>query len=398
MTKKVYFVAGEASGDNHGAALMRALRARSPEMQLIGRGGPRMRAVAGQPLRDWIEDAAVLGLWEVIKHYAFFRREFAKTIAEIDNANPDAIVLIDYPGFNLRLARSLRARFSSLKIIYYISPQVWAWNRRRIEQMAKWLDLMLCIFPFEPALYEAVGLRAVFVGHPMTSIFAGEEERLHCARSEVIPAGSSMLTTNAHRQRDRNLVALFPGSREREIRKIFPIMREAALELARRHADLHFAVAAVSEPLAAAIRDELHGKPGTEKFSIRIGQARALMQMAETGMVASGTATLEAALWRLPFVLVYRVAWMTYLAARLVIKVRYLGMPNVLADRQIVPEFIQHRARPVEIASAIEQLLEDGPGRARMLADFALVTGRLGQHDASENAADAIIAELRRPE
>src|SRR5213592_463111 len=166
----VYFVAGERSGDNHGAALLKALRARAPEMRFVGRGGPKMRAVAGGKFRDWIDYTAVVGLWEVIRRYPFFRKQFQTTISEIDAARPSAVVLIDYPGFNLRLARALRAKFPELKIIYYISPQVWAWNRRRVSQMAQSIDLMLCIFPFEPELYEASCLRAIFVGHPMMSV------------------------------------------------------------------------------------------------------------------------------------------------------------------------------------------------------------------------------------
>src|SRR5947207_12760327 len=170
----IYFVAGECSGDVHGAALLKALRARVPEMRFAGRGGPKMRALAGGKFRDWIDDTAVVGLWEVIRRYPFFRKQFQGTISEIDAARPNAVVLIDYPGFNLRLARALHAKFSELKIIYYISPQVWAWNRRRVAQMAKSIDLMLCIFPFEPELYQESGLRAIFVGHPMTSVIPSE--------------------------------------------------------------------------------------------------------------------------------------------------------------------------------------------------------------------------------
>jgi len=133
----VYFVAGERSGDNHGAALLKALRARAPEMRFVGRGGPKMRALADGKFRDWIDDTAVVGLWEVIRRYPFFRKQFHATISEIEAARPSAVVLIDYPGFNLRLARALRAKFPELKIIYYISPQVWAWNRRRVSQMAQ---------------------------------------------------------------------------------------------------------------------------------------------------------------------------------------------------------------------------------------------------------------------
>ena len=373
----VYFVAGECSGDDHGAALLKALRARVPGMRFAGRGGPKMRALAGGKFRDWIDDTAVVGLWEVIRRYPFFRKQFQATISEIEAVKPRAVVLIDYPGFNLRLAHALHMKFPELTIIYYISPQVWAWNRRRVSQMAQSIDLMLCIFPFEPELYKASGLRAIFVGHPMTS---------------VIPSG------NAAPPRDDKLVGLFPGSREREVKKIFPIMRQAALELSQQDHDLRFVVSAASEPLAELIRADLYGKHATRKFSIVTGDARAVMGRVNVGMVASGTATLEAALSELPFVLIYRVAWLTYLAARLVVKVKYLGMPNVLANREIVPEFIQHKAQPRAIAAAMARLRTDKTERKRMLTDFACVAQKLGRGEASVNAAEAIVTELRYAE
>src|SRR5438477_11843081 len=402
----IYFVAGERSADNHGAALLKALRARSPQMQFLGRGGPQMRTIAGGKFRDWIHDTAVVGLWEVIRRYPFFRKQFQATISEIDAARPSAVVLIDYPGFNLRLARALRGKFSELKIIYYISTQVWAWNRRRVSQMARLIDLMLCIFPFESELYEESALRAIFVGHPMISDFPAQPsvmaiENSAPARSDesrdeiltVTPRDSSATLPCA---RDDNLIGLFPGSREREIKKIFPVMREAAVELGHENPDLRFAVSAASEPLAELIRADLYGKHATGKFFIVKGEARSLMAKVNVGMVASGTATLEAVLSQLPFVLIYRVAWLTYLAARLVVKIKYLGMPNVLANREIVPEFIQHKAQPPAIAAAVARLLTDKSERARMLADFAGLAQKLGRGDASENAADAIITELRR--
>jgi lipid-A-disaccharide synthase len=397
----VYFVAGERSGDNHGAALLKALRTRAPKMQFVGRGGPKMRAVAGGKFRDWIDYTAVVGLWEVIRRYPFFRKQFEATISEIDAARPSAVVLIDYPGFNLRLARVLHAKFPELKIIYYISPQVWAWNRRRVSQMAQSIDLMLCIFPFEPELYEASGLRAIFVGHPMMSVIPSENAspaRTEGSRGEISKPTSTGLIAASRTgvsARDENLVGLFPGSREREVKKIFPVMRKAAVELSHQDHDLRFVVSAASEPLGELIRANLYGKHATGKFSIVTGDARSVMAHVNVGMVASGTATLEAALLQLPFLLIYRVAWLTYLAARLVVKVKYLGMPNVLANREIVPEFIQHKAQPRAIAAAVARLLTDKTERGRMLADFANVAQKLGRGEASANAAEAIVTELR---
>jgi lipid-A-disaccharide synthase len=384
----IYFVVGEASADNHGAALMRALKALDADLRFAGRGGPRMKAVAGPGFADWIERAGVLGLWEVIKHYGYFRKQFRETLDEIARIKPDAVVLIDYPGFNLRLARALRRQGSARKLIYYISPQVWAWNRGRIKKMARWLDLMLCIFPFEADLYNKSGLRTVFVGHPMIE---------------------SLCAQKIEAQREPNLIGLFPGSRCREVRKIFPVMIEMARDLRKQDPSLHFEVAAASDDLANELQFMWHqylsrrsiaeAAPADEVQSalqIRTGETTALMQRAIAGVVTSGSATLEAAYFRLPFVLIYKVAWMTYLPARLVIKVNYLGMPNVLANKGVVPEFIQHRARPLLLAGAVRQLLHEPASRSAMISEFDAVIGRLGGTGASERAAKAILNEIAR--
>jgi lipid-A-disaccharide synthase len=157
----IYFVAGEVSADNHGAALMRCLRTVDGKLQFVGRGGPQMQEIAGERFKNWIGEAAVLGLWEVLRKYGYFREQFHETLREIRATKPDAVVLIDYPGFNLHLARALRRQAPQQKIIYYISPQVWAWDRGRIKRMAHFIDLVLCIFPFEVEPYNQAGLRAL---------------------------------------------------------------------------------------------------------------------------------------------------------------------------------------------------------------------------------------------
>ena len=225
----IYFVAGEVSADNHGAALMRSLRELDGELKFVGRGGPQMQEIAGEQFKNWIGEAAVLGLWEVLRKYGYFREQFHETLREIRESKPDAVVVIDYPGFNLRLARALRRQAPRQKIIYYISPQVWAWNRGRIKRMAHFIDLVLCIFPFEVDSYHQAGLHALFVGHPMI-------ERLQGRKIDT--------------QRDPNLIGLFPGSRSREVRKIFPVMLETARELRKHNRNLRFEVAAASEQLA----------------------------------------------------------------------------------------------------------------------------------------------------
>ena len=371
---RLYFVAGEASGDNHGAALMHALRRLQPEIELLGRGGPRMKRIAGEKFRDWSDEAGVVGLWEVVKHYGYFSREFRKTLREIATAKPDAVVLIDYPGFNLRLARALHEGSLGRKVIYYISPQVWAWNRARIPKMARWLDLMLCIFPFEADLYRQSGLRAIFVGHPMIENL--EAKRLNATR-------------------EPNLVGIFPGSREREVRKLMPILIQVMRELRARRKDLRFEIAAASEALAPTIRAEMEEAGNSlDEVDLVVDAAAGTMQRSAVGVIASGTATLEAAFFRLPFVLVYKVAWLTYLAARLLVQVKHLGMPNVLAGREIIPEFIQKKAEPVKIAGAVIRLLDEPGRRAQMNADFDSVMAKLGKGGANETAARAIFSAI----
>jgi len=364
---------------------MRALRKADVDLRFAGRGGPQMKAVAGDNFQNWIDKSGVLGLWEVIKHYGYFRKQFHETLHEIGASKPNAVVLIDYPGFNLRLARALRKRLQSQKIIYYISPQVWAWNRSRIKKMAHWLDLMLCIFPFEAELYNQSGLRTIFVGHPMI-------ERLR-DRQPSVAAATYGSAGKIDIQRDSNLVGLFPGSRGREVRKIFPILVQTARELRRSKPDLHFEVAAASDELAQEM-EKMLGSQDRHLFGIKVGQTAEIMQGAVAGIVASGSATLEAAYFRMPFALIYKVAWPTYLAGRLLVKVKYLGMPNVLADKQVVPEFIQHRAKSPDLAKTILRLLDDPMKREQMISEFDKIAAQLGESGASERAAKAILSEI----
>ena len=375
MKLSLYFVAGEVSGDTHGAALLQALRARQPGLEFHGRGGPRMRAVAGEGLEDWTEEAAVVGLWEVLKKYGYFRRQFDRVLAEIERLSPAAVVLIDYPGFNLRLAAALRKRYRRpLKLIYYISPQVWAWNRGRIPRMAKLLDLMLCIFPFEPPLYGPAGLRSVFVGHPLVDALAAEPPQV----------------------REAELVGLFPGSRQREVRKIFPVMLEAARRMQRERPGLRFATAAPSMRVARML-EEMRSATGwtAAELPAGVGDSRRLMARAAAGMVASGTATVEAASLGMPLVIVYKVAPLTYWVGRAVVRVPFLGMVNLLAEREIAREFLQGAARPGAIAEATARLLEEGSAaRTQQTSDLRMVVERLGGGGAAERAAEAILAEL----
>ena len=366
-----YLIAGEASGDSRGAEVMASLSAlalaRGESVEFHGAGGPEMRALA-PAIEDWSGEA-VVGLWDVLKKYPYFRRKFAAMVREISTLKPDAVILIDYPGFNLRMAKALKRFDPTLRVIYYISPQVWAWHRGRIPQMARTIDLMLCIFPFEKALYEKSGLKTVFVGHPLLDSLA--------AKRGALP-------------REETLVGLFPGSRKKEVSRIFPVMLETAKAMRKARPDLRFEAAAASETLAATMRTMAMGSPVT----VRLGGSQELMNEAVVGMVTSGTATLEATFFELPFVLVYRVAPLTWTVGKRLVRVPFLGIANILAGREIIREFLQDAAEPAPLADELLSMLNNPEKREAQQAEFRQVIAGLGSGGASVRAAEAILAEI----
>ena len=373
---KVYLVAGEASGDARGAELMRALRERSPSLEFCGAGGHEMRALAGGNFLDWA-DEAVVGLWDVLKKYGYFKAQFDRMLAEIERLAPTAVIFIDYPGFNLRLANAVKQRLPSVRTIYYISPQVWAWHRSRISKMARFLDLMLCIFPFEQPLYEASGLHTVFVGHPLL-------DSLEAKRTEA--------------RREPDLVGLFPGSRQKEVLRIFPPMIEAALVIRRERPGTRFEAAAASHQLADRLLGMLQQAGLDEKFcAVRVRSSHDLMQRAAVGMVCSGTATLEAAFFGLPLCVIYKVAWLTAVVARRLMRVPFLGMPNVLAGREIAREFLQEASTGEAIGTEMLRLLGDPAARTTLERELAEVILGLGSRGAARRAATAIGEALALP-
>ena len=368
---KFYVVAGEASGDARGVELLRAMRERAPGTEFLGAGGREMRAFVGDAIFDWA-DEAVVGLWDVLKKYGYFRAQFHRMLAEIEAANPDALITIDYPGFNMRLAKEAKRRMPKLRTIHYISPQVWAWHRGRIPKMAEFLDLMLCLFPFELPLYADAGLRAVCVGHPLLDSLAAEKN---------------------DQPRDASLVALLPGSRAKEVRKIFPIMIEAAKVLKQSRPSLRFEAAAAREILADEMRAMLaaHGCDATF-CNVTLRTAHDLMQRAAAGMVCSGTATLESTFFGLPMVILYKVAWLTWIVGKRLVQIPWLGLPNVLAGREIAREFLQDEAQPEPIAGEIFRLLEDASAREEQQRAQVSVISSLGERGAARRAAEAILA------
>ena len=370
---RIFLIAGESSGDTHGALLIRELAALHPNIEFFGAGGPEMRAIAGDQLMEWTHEAAVVGVWDVLVKWPYFKENFNRIYQMIRQLNPDAVIFVDFPGFNLRLAKYLRRKGYTRKLIYYISPQVWAWNRGRISKMARVLDLMMCIFPFEKEIYESSGLRTEFVGHPMV-----EELKQHRI---LVP-------------RDPKLIALLPGSRSREIKRIFPVMLEAARLLQKKDSSIWFEVSATSTAASESMQ-QLVAESRVANVKIQVRNSKELMQRAVVGMVASGTATMESSFFQLPFALIYKVSWFTYIPGRLLIRVNYLGMPNILGGKEIIPEFIQHGALPERIAGTIWTLYSDPEARAAMVQELDHVVSLLKEKNPANRPAEVVLRALQ---
>jgi lipid-A-disaccharide synthase len=349
----------------------------TPGVEIRGVGGPEMENVAGPGLKDWVEDAAVMGVWEVLKRYGWFKQRFAEMMAEFEDFRPDVLLLIDYPGFNLRFAAAVKRAFPETRIIYYISPKVWAWNKRRIPVMARLLDEMLCVFPFERPILESAGLKTTFVGNPLVDEL--EEMRLPGVR------------------RDELLVGLFPGSREREIARLFPMMIESAKRLKAWNGGLRFEVPAASAKLAEQILALMAEAGAADLITVTTGGSHSLMQRACCAVIASGTATLEAAYYGLPYCLVYRLAPLSYALARVVVKIEHVGLVNILAGEGVVDEFIQARAEPATVSGALREFLESPAKREALRTRLLETSGKLGGRGAHERAARAVAGWLAPP-
>lgn len=370
----LHIIAGEISGDTHAAGLIRELLAMRPEVKFTGLGGHQMREAAGPGIDDWVEKAGVVGLWEVLKMYSYFKGKMTATTEQILRERPSAVVLVDYPGFNLRLAKALRLGGYSGKLIYYISPQVWAWKKGRVKTMAKVLDLMICIFPFEKEFYEKSGLPTVFGGHPMV-------DRVHSLRRDW--------------KREPGLVGWFPGSRLNEVRRLFPVMLQASLAIRLQVPTARFAASAANEQLAQTMRKMADdaGLPEAKGW-IEVGSVYDLMQRCQTGAVASGTATLEAACFGLPYALVYQVNALTYVAAKLVVRIKKIGIVNILAKRDVVRELVQSELTSDKLAAEMVSLLTDHNRRSNLERDLAEVVAMLGEAGAYRRAAHELAREL----
>lgn len=369
-------VAGEPSGDQHAARVVEAVRRRQPDVRFWGIGGAALRAAGMEILVD-AREMAVLGLWEVLKRYAFFRKVFADLRAAAAERKPDLVLLIDYPGFNLRFAAAMKPL--GIPVVYYICPQVWAWHRSRIDRMAKLIKRLLVIFPFEVKEFENTGLRVDYVGHPLVDEAARERA---ATRDPLGWPGEPR-------------IALLPGSRRQEIERILPVMWQAAGRIQRARPETGFILAAGTQELAEfAHARAVRAEGGPTRYTVTHGRTRQVLAEATAAFVKSGTSTLEAALMNCPMCVVYKTSPVTYAFGRRVIRVPYLGMVNLIAGREAFKEFIQDNATPKSLADGLMPLLSDTPERRAAFSALEEVRRALGEGGAAERAAAALIEEL----
>lgn len=361
---RLLLVAGEASGDLHGAAFVRAVRSRIPAVEVVGIGGAQLEAEGMQVLVD-MHGVATMGFVETFGSAGRVLGAYRRIVRSLDEQRPDLVVLIDYPEFNMRVA--LQAKRRGIPVFYFIAPQVWAWRRGRIRTITERVDKMGVVFPFEPALYNNGRRVAEFVGHPLLDVVRPTRSRSDTrARYGV---GES-----------QRMVALLPGSRQKEIRYLMAPLCAAAAQLARE--GWHPIIARAPTVSVADLAAALGGGP--LPFPVADDDTYNVVAAADAAVVASGTATLETALLGCPMVIVYRMAWLTHWLARRLVHLDWIGMPNIILDREVFPELIQQEVTPGAVAAAVRTVAAQ---REEMVTALATLRASLGEPGAADRAA-----------
>ncbi|MCU0458027.1 MAG: lipid-A-disaccharide synthase [Bacteroidales bacterium] len=372
---KYFIIAGEPSGDLHGSNLVRHLRKADPEADIACWGGDLMREEGARLLKHYRE-TAFMGAWEVLVNIRRIRANFTECRSQIKEMSPDVVILIDYPGFNLRMARF--AREAGIRVFYYISPKFWAWREGRVEKIKRYVDRLYIIFPFEKEFYARHDYPAVFLGNPLIDHIDGWRSRVS---DQDLLKGSMGLD-------GRPVIALLAGSRLQEVTGMLPVMAAAAPS----YPDYQFAVAAMDH-LPARLYEE-----AAANFGIKIiyGRTYDLLAVAEAALVTSGTATLEAALFDVPQVVCYRTSPLTYRLAKLVIRVRFISLVNLIMDREVVRELIQGDLSLMNLHRELALILSTGYRHLVIKRDYAELRGILGGGGASGRVAADMIRNLQQ--
>lgn len=365
---KIFIIAGEASGDMHGGNLARALRKDRPDIELQGWGGELMEASGVEVVKHYRE-LAFMGFVEVVANLRTISKNFKLCKAQIDEFQPDAVVLIDYPGFNLRMAEYIKAK--GIKVLYYISPQVWAWKESRVKKIKRFVDRMFVILPFEKDFYKKHDFEVDFVGHPLLDV------------TEKAATGDFR---QKHSLGDQKIIALVPGSRQQEIRHMLPIMASCASQFP----DYQFVIGGVKH-VPSNLYDQL--APG---IPVIVGDTYPLFRTAEAGLVTSGTATLEAGLHNMPQVVCYKGGAVSYYIARTLVKIKYISLVNLIMDREVVTELIQGKLTSKSATAELMAILKDDRMQ-ELKNDYTALREKLGGPGASERTAKAMLKILDEP-
>ncbi len=360
---KYYIIAGEASGDLHGSNLIKSIRKKDSDAVIRCWGGDKMEQ-AGATVVKHIRDLAFMGFAEVIKNLPTILKNISFCKEDISQFNPDVVVFIDYPGFNLRIAEW--AKTKNFKTVYYISPQVWAWKESRVKSIKKSVDKMLVIFPFEKSFYENWNYEVEYVGHPLVPVI----ESFRAAHPEI--------------SKDPNTIALLPGSRKQEIKVKLPVMLEATKSFPHHH----FFVAKAPAIDADFYAEFLSAFPNVQLYD----DAYSLMMKANAAVVTSGTATLETALFNVPEVICYKAGNISYAIGKRLVKLKFICIVNLIMNKEVVKELIQHDLTPEKITNELRLLLENDTRRNQVFNDYSLLREMLAHHgNASDNAASFIV-------
>jgi lipid-A-disaccharide synthase len=369
-------LAGEASGDMHGVALYSVLQQRLDSLDCIAMGGVAMRD-AGVPIIVDSTDLGVIGVWDVITHAIPIRRALVQVEENLQSFSPDLLICIDYKEFNFRVAK--RAKALGVKVLFYVSPQVWAWRPYRVKQYGEVIDMMAVIFPFEVAFYQKYAIPVRYVGHPLTQVV-----KVTCGKQQAI--------SKAGLRAESPIIGLLPGSRIHEVKRLLPVMLQVAELLKTTYPQAQFVL-----PKAKTI-DDLVLQGYLQQYSVEIHVCEAgdynVLQSCHIAISASGTATLELALLTIPMVIVYKVAPLTYWFAKWLVRIPFIGLPNIIAGQGIVPELIQARANPDAIFEEVCKILDDKHVAKQMRNQLNDVSGCLGDIDGIATLADVAIEML----
>ncbi|WP_256012437.1 lipid-A-disaccharide synthase [Desertivirga xinjiangensis] len=365
---RYYLIAGEASGDLHAANLMRALRSEDGNAQFRFLGGDLMIAQGGDLVKHYSE-MSYMGFAEVLMNLPAILRNLKQAKADLLHYKPDALILVDFPGFNLKVAEF--AKKNGIKVYYYISPKVWAWNQKRVLKIKKVVDKLFCILPFEVDFYRRWGMEVDYVGNPLLDAIAAFKP--------------NTAFREQHGLEGKPLVALLPGSRKQEITKILPDM----IRVAARFPQYQFVIAGAPNFSAQFYHDFQQ----SQKLPLVFGETYDLLTNADAAIVTSGTATLETALFHIPEVVVYKTSAISVAIARLVIKIRFISLVNLIMDKLVVKELIQEECNPEQISEELARLLKGGY-REQMLQNYEDLSARMGKPGASEKTAKLIIKSL----